>query len=71
MRKKWGFRLNDETEIHSGFGSESAVYDAVREEAEHWVTGEIRVYVDERSGFGWQLFECLDLAELAVSRIDS
>lgn len=67
-RKKWAFRVNDEESMHEGFGSETAVYDAVRAEAENWASGRIRVYVDEREGFGWQLYELLDLAELAASR---
>jgi hypothetical protein len=67
-RKKWAFRLNEEEAMHKGFGSEAAVYAAVREEAENFVAGHIKVYVDERDGAGWQLYEILDLADLAEGR---
>jgi hypothetical protein len=67
-RKKWGFRLNEEEDIRQGFGSERAVYAAVHEEAENFVAGSVRVYVDERDGAGWTLYEELDLADLAEGR---
>lgn len=65
-RKKWGFTVNDgEMQRHI---SERAVYDAALEEAENWVVGRITVWVDEGHGFGWGVYEYLDLAELAESR---
>ncbi len=55
--------------------SKAATYRYVQEKAADWQAGlvdlqHLRVYVDDRDGFGWRTYEQLDLAEVSGASAD-
>ncbi len=70
-RKKWATRHHP-GETRRTHTSKPAAYRYVQEQAEHYRTGLLRsdlnrinVYVDEGLGRGWELYETVNLADLA------
>jgi hypothetical protein len=70
-RKKWATRLHpaDPRKTHD---SKPATYRYVQQQAGHYRDGMVRadlnritVYVDEGLGRGWELYETINLADLA------
>jgi hypothetical protein len=69
-RKLWSTRFDRIPVEHQRHESKAAAYRYVENEVRNWLCGALRsqhlsVYVDERDGRGWQLYEKVDLAELA------
>ncbi|WP_027930735.1 hypothetical protein [Amycolatopsis thermoflava] len=71
-RKLWATRYSGFSNPMKRHESKAAVYRYVQNEVANWLCGALRskrlaVYVDNREGLGWQLYEWVDLDELAVS----
>ena len=69
-RKVWATRFPYIATDYRKHPSQPAAYREVAREAENWRRGVLQspvlaVYVDERDGQGWQLYERINLAEWA------
>lgn len=71
-RKLWATSYTGLHQRRFGHKTEEATYEWVRQEAREWAAGNrafqlVTVYVDERDGQGFRLFEVCDLAVLGES----
>lgn len=71
-RKLWATRYPRIVSPMHRHESKAAVYRYVKNEVANWLCGALRsqhltIYVDERDGHGWQVYERIDLNELAAS----
>jgi hypothetical protein len=69
-RKLWSTKFTRIPVDRVRHESKAAAYRHVENEVRNWLAGALRsqhlaVYVDERDGYGWKLYETLDLAEMS------
>jgi hypothetical protein len=70
-RKLWATQFHLIGTPKRSHESKAAAYRSVENEVRNWLAGALRsqhltVFVDEREGQDWQVYERIDLAELAA-----
>lgn len=70
-RKLWATQFHLIGTLKQRHESKPAAYRQVENDVRNWLAGVLRsqhltVFVDERDGQGWQVYERIDLAELAA-----